>query len=340
MATPPGDFLEAPSTPPPLPDIMPPEIPACAPSPPSEHRAPSFNIAPPVDALLPLETPDSVAPIDDAPSNILSCPKQDASSDDAGKKPPPHPIDEPAPHIPPAEQPTRPVDELKAQFKIPIAPEKDHKIMAQTTPENLPPSPAPTIRADGINVRFTIRFVIKDLWANLDVPVTALNRTSHDRYRVRDLLRAALRSCSVQPPEINPAVQTMSDSTAFLESTMTRQRAPSSSARAGVLLTPASNDVESMLMRDYGLYLPSRGHWLENDLSLSDYDIAPRLDGDDGSAESRGEVIELQNRQHFVRTISFAHYAEGWLCKKGDRSVVWKERFFVLRDKVRRPMSV
>jgi hypothetical protein len=80
--------------------------------------------------------------------------------------------------------------------------------------------------------------------------------------------------------------------------------------------------------------LPSRGHWLENDLTLIDYDIAPRLDASDETPEAIGEVIEVQHRRHFVRTMSFAHYAEGWLYKKGDRSVLWKERFFVLRDKV------
>jgi hypothetical protein len=87
----------------------------------------------------------------------------------------------------------------------------------------------------------------------------------------------------------------------------------------------------------YGLYSPSRGFWLENDRYLSDYDIplismTSRLRA--SSLWSSGtEVIELQHRHHFVRTLSFAHYAEGWLEKKGDKSIMWKERFFVLRGR-------
>lgn len=85
----------------------------------------------------------------------------------------------------------------------------------------------------------------------------------------------------------------------------------------------------------YGLYLASRGYWLEGDRWMHDFNLkpcnrCPALSAG-GSGGHECDVIELQDRQRFVPNASrWLHYAEGWVQKKGDRSIVWRDRYFVL----------
>ena len=174
---------------------------------------------------------------------------------------------------------------------------------------------------------FLVRFVAKDMWRTVALhdqkQTISSDRPENRPGKVSDLLEKALMEFHVRPQQ--------------------HRQGPSSN---GTIVTPSCDQLTRELVAQYGLYLPHRGHWMENDRQLSFYRVRQNdaINTDKDGCQSvtfdptrtlvttNAEVIELQHRRHFVRTDAHRHYAEGYLLKKGDRSLVWKERFFILRN--------
>lgn len=179
-------------------------------------------------------------------------------------------------------------------------------------------------------MKFRIRFVLQDQRKTIEFDPTSSKHGIRGG-KARDLVRVALREWTLEalsPFAAELRRMSLPSSTDSQQKSSSGEHEPflkndqnADRKTALKLITPAQDSLDESVDQ-MGLYCPARGHWLDNNKPILEYEL------------SRDEELELQCFRHFIATIPHAdqHYAEGSLLKKGERSIVWKHRIFVLRN--------
>lgn len=148
-----------------------------------------------------------------------------------------------------------------------------------------------------------------------------------DSVKVKDFLRSALCEFQINAGTDQKTHIEQWQQDEFVQCVSSDIRTDGSVGKS-ILFTRQSEYSDEVRLEEFGLYLPACGYWLDNEKSLASYALKPSRSID----MADGDILELQHRRHFIRTLSNSHYMEGWLQKKGDKSIVWKRRFFILQQ--------